>query len=135
MPYTREVFPGQIVRREHYADVMHVEGTTQTGDGLITITGHSPTGGYAMEACQAATRWIDDVIPDGSTVRYHGSLTPFHGAYAARACTCPECSAAQPGEKFELANGTHHLQHVNRRSITVIVAYCVACATAAAHVS
>ncbi|MEV6350981.1 hypothetical protein [Actinoplanes sp. NPDC051851] len=128
MPYTQEVRPGYMVRREREADVMHVEGAILSGTELITLTGHRPATGERIQVSQSGRRWIDDVIPAGSIVQYRGSITSHHGVYAARPCPCPDCEDALPGEKFQLANDTAELQHVNRRSITILAAHCDACA-------
>jgi hypothetical protein len=129
MPYTQEVRPGYMVRREHEADVMHVDGMIPNGTELIILTGHSPATGQPIQVSQSGRRWIDDVVPAGSIVRYHGSTTSRHGVYAARACPCHECQeTARPGEKFQLINDTAELRHVNRRSITVLALHCDACA-------
>lgn len=63
------------------------------------------------------TRW-----EPGLLVRYHGSLTRLHGAYAAHPCVCLNCvdNRGLPGVRFELRDtaGTVVVACVRPRSIT-----------------
>lgn len=62
------------------------------------------------------TRW-----EPGLLVRYHGSLTELHGAYAAHPCTCLRCDDPILGTaRYQLvdADGNTAVTCVRARSIT-----------------